>query len=256
MSIQSPAEPTPAEVAADRQARGASDPDLLSAAAARDSAAPGTRAAARASRHARRRPVRAAGRIAGLTVLALMTCSIAVIAVAVVSGRWQIRPVLSGSMRPTLPVGGVVITERVPLTDLRTGQIAVFHPPFQPAITYVHRIISIRHSRGRLLIRTKGDANVYPDPWTLSIRGRWAYVARGSLPWVGYAAVWVHSAQGRAFSLLASGLLASVLVGSVLLERRRAAGRAAATSRTGGRREPDPARPGRRHRGRAGSPRG
>ncbi|MHB1594981.1 MAG: signal peptidase I [Streptosporangiaceae bacterium] len=222
MSIQSPAEPRQAEMAAP------------------------------AGRHARRHQMHVAVRLASLTVLALMVCSVAVIAAAVVSGRWQIRPVLSGSMSPTLPVGGVVVTERVPLTDLGVGTIAVFHPPFQPTITYVHRIISIRHSHGRLLIRTKGDANIYPDPWTLSVRGRWAYVVRDSLPWVGYAAVWIHSAQGRALSLLASGLLASVLVGLVMLERRRTA----ATSGTGGRREPDPARPGRRRRGRSGSPRG
>ena len=167
--------------------------------------------------------VRRAGRVAGLAVLGLIACAVAVIGVAVVSGRWQIRPVLSGSMSPTLPVGGVVITERVPLADLSVGNIAVFHPPFESKITYVHRIISLRHSHGSLLIRTKGDANIYPDPWTLKIRGRWAYVARGSIPWVGYVAVWIHSPRGRALSLLASGLLATVLVGSVLLDRRRTA---------------------------------
>ena len=87
MSIKSPAEPAPAEDTADRRASGAPDPDLVSANAVGDDAAPRATAAARASRHAGRHPVRVAGRIAGLTVLAVMACSIAVIAAAVVSGR-------------------------------------------------------------------------------------------------------------------------------------------------------------------------
>lgn len=151
----------------------------------------------------------------------LAACCLIVVAVAVTSGAWQIRPVLSGSMRPDLPVGGVVVTQRVPLDSLAVGDVAVFHPPVDPRLDYVHRIIWLRRRAGELLVRTKGDANATADPWLLHVRGRWGYVARFSVPWIGYAAVWVHSPPVRHAAVIGAGVLASVLVASVLIDRRR-----------------------------------
>ncbi|MHB1510808.1 MAG: signal peptidase I [Acidimicrobiales bacterium] len=167
-------------------------------------------------------------------VLLLLLGSLGVTAVAVGTGGWQIRPILSGSMRPGFPIGGVVITERVPLSSLHVGDVAVFHPPNDPGITYVHRIISLAHTPTGIVVQTKGDDNLYPDPWKLHPRGRFAYVARFSLPLLGYPAVWVHSPVGRSYLLLAAGVFLFVLVVSLAVEvrRRRAASGATADDST------------------------
>lgn len=137
---------------------------------------------------------------------------------AVLSGRWQVRPILSGSMRPGLPIGGVVVTQRLPIGDLKLRQVAVFHPPGSPQIDYVHRVISLKRVGRTMIVRTQGDANPYPDPWTLRIHGSWVYVARYTIPLVGYPALWVHSPQGRRDLLIAAGATGLALVGSVAVE--------------------------------------
>ncbi len=162
--------------------------------------------------------------VTGVLRLLLLGCVLAVfvlVAVSVSSGEWQIRPVLSGSMRPGLPIGGVVVTQRVPLQSLQVRDVAVFHPPGEPRIDYIHRIISLRREGSALVIRTQGDANTSPDPWTLRVQGRWAYVARFTLPVLGYPAVWLHSPTGHRGLLLASGTLMAIVVGSLLVESRR-----------------------------------
>lgn len=165
----------------------------------------------------RHRPTRAVVALLGLLVLV----GLAFVAVAVLSGGWQIRPILSGSMRPGFPIGGVVVTQRIPLLQLRLRDVAVFHPPGEPTIDYVHRVIFLRRTPHGLVVHTQGDDNLYPDPWTLHLGGQYAYVARFTLPLVGYAAVWAHSPEGRRTILLAAGLLALVLVVAALREHRR-----------------------------------
>ena len=113
------------------------------------------------------------------------------------------------------------MTQRVPLADLQVRDVAVFHPPFDPKADYVHRVISLRRQGSTVVVRTQGDANLYPDPWTLRLRGRYAYVARFSLPLLGYPAVWAHSPAGRRDLLGAGAVLAVAFAGTYALDRRR-----------------------------------
>ena len=127
---------------------------------------------------------------------ALGLCVVALV-VVVETGWLRIDPIMSGSMRPGLPVGGVAIAERVPRASLRVGDVLFFTPPWAPGTTDVHRIISLRRSGGGTVIRTRGDANAAADPIPVRLLGRWVYEVRGSLPFVGYAAVWLHSAAAK-----------------------------------------------------------
>ena len=139
----------------------------------------------------------------------LMGVLIAVIVagtVAVLSGRYQLRPVLSGSMRPGLPVGGIVITERVPTSSLQVRDVVVFHSPDHPQDLIVHRIVSLTPGASGPVVKTQGDANTAPDPWTVTLHGATAYRAVYALPLVGYVAVWVHGPSGR-LALMVTGLL-------------------------------------------------
>lgn len=167
--------------------------------------------------NATRRPHRTrVGQVIRGTIVAAAVAGLAVIAIGVLSGGWQIRPVLSGSMRPGLPIGGVVVTQRVPIQSLQIRDVIAFHPPGEPTVSYVHRIISLKRGPDGLVARTQGDDNLYPDPWTLHLKGHYAYEARFSLPVVGYVAVWMHSPSGRR-DLVGAAALAALALGAYLL---------------------------------------
>jgi signal peptidase len=162
-------------------------------------------------------PGRARRRLGNALVAAVLGLS-ALAAVAVLGGHYQVRPVLSGSMEPLLPVGGVVVTERVPISSLRVGDVVVFHRPDRPAELVVHRIVALTPGVAGPIVRTKGDANGTPDPWRVTLRGTTAYRESFSVPVVGYVAVWVHGPAGR-LAFLILGLLLLVGAGVVGVAR-------------------------------------
>jgi signal peptidase I len=154
-------------------------------------------------------------------VLTLLLALVGFASIAVLSGRYQVRPVLSGSMRPGLPVGGVVITQRVPVTSLHVRDVVVLHRPDRPGELIVHRIVALSAGPSGPIVQTQGDANRTRDPWKVALRGTTAYRAVYSVPFVGYAAVWVHSAAGRRTFILVGILLVLGAAMSALLPRRR-----------------------------------
>jgi signal peptidase len=156
--------------------------------------------------HHKRRPSKTARRpraTVGSALLGLLVVFVAVVAVGVLSGNWQIRPVLSGSMRPGLPVGGVAVSQSVPLSDIKVRDVIVFHKPTDPAELVVHRVIQLQHTGSTYIAKTQGDANDVADPWTVALNGDTAYRVRFSLPLLGYPGVWLRNA-GR-MNLLAVG---------------------------------------------------
>lgn len=152
--------------------------------------------------------------------LVLLALALLGAAVAVFSGAYQVRPVLSSSMTPKLPVGSVVITERVPVTSVRAHDVIVFHDPYNPSKLVVHRIATIQRDGGATTITTKGDANAVPDPWKVNLRGDTSYRVVGDIPVVGYLAVWVHQ-PAIANHMVPVGLGVGALALAVLFWPRR-----------------------------------
>jgi signal peptidase I len=141
---------------------------------------------------------------------------------ALAQGSWAVNPVLSGSMRPGFTVGGVVISQRIPVSRLAVRDVIVFHNPNKPSEEMVHRIVQMtKGSNGQLLIKTQGDANPVRDPWTLTIRGKYVYKVRWSLPLLGYVAVAYQNHRGIA--LLAAGFLLILVALSIVIRQRREA---------------------------------
>ncbi len=160
--------------------------------------------------------------VASVLVLVILAAA-AFAAIALVRGTWMVTPILSGSMRPGLAVGGVVISERVPVDDLAVRDVIVFQRPDQPSEQVVHRIVGLKKSSsGQLLIRTQGDANTVRDPWTLTIRGDYAYRVRWSIPLLGYIAVAFENHRGVA--LLVAGVVLLLLALSMVFSPRRRQG--------------------------------
>lgn len=159
------------------------------------------------------------------TLLVLLIGLFGLGATAVISGNYQLRPVLSGSMTPGLPIGGVVVTERVPVSALQVRDVIVFHRPDKPDELVVHRIIALTQESTGTIMQTQGDANYVPDPWRVSLRGSTAYRAVFSVPLVGYAAVWAHGTTGRqTLMIVGAFLIVGAAAGGVLSRRQSTTG--------------------------------
>ena len=157
--------------------------------------------------------------VASILVLAILTAA-GFAAVALVRGTWMVTPVLSGSMRPGFAVGGVVISERVPVDHLAVRDVIVFSRPGNPSQQVVHRIVRIVVGKsGQRLINTQGDANTIRDPWTLTISGNYAYKVRWSVPLLGYVAIAFQNHRGIA--LLVTGFVLIVIAFTTVFSSRR-----------------------------------
>jgi signal peptidase len=134
----------------------------------------------------------------------------------VATGRWHATPVLSGSMRPGLQPGDIVVTQRVPISDLHVRDVVVFHPPAEGDRLTVHRIVSLTTKGDTTTITTWGDANPVADPVASSLKGATAYRVVRVVPLVGYPAVWLQTAN-RGGVVIALGVLLLVVAAATLL---------------------------------------
>ena len=99
--------------------------------------------------------------------------------------------VLSGSMRPALEPGDVVVSAPVGAAEVQVGDVVVVPDPARPGETLVHRVDGVRPDG---LLVTRGDANVGPDSTPVApdeVRG----AGRLRVPYVGLVWLWVQ--QGR-----------------------------------------------------------
>lgn len=73
---------------------------------------------------------------------------------------WGIQSfvVLSGSMEPTIPTGGIIFTQKQ--SSYNIGDVIAFK---QGSVTITHRVASLENVDGELFYQTKGDANNAAD---------------------------------------------------------------------------------------------
>jgi signal peptidase len=147
-----------------------------------------------------------------LVVLAF--CALAIAGYQVGTGRWHATPVLSGSMRPGIQPGDVVLTQRVPISALRVRDVVVFYPPNQTSHQTVHRIVKLTVNGKTTSITTWGDANLVPDAAVSSLKGTTAYRMVRVVPLVGYPAIWLQN-ENRGLLAIALGVI--LLVAAVVI---------------------------------------
>ena len=68
--------------------------------------------------------------------------------------------IYSGSMKPTLDVGDIVLVVDTNAQDIKVGDVIQF---VRDNVTYVHRVVDSYIEEDRSVFITKGDANQYPD---------------------------------------------------------------------------------------------
>jgi signal peptidase len=123
-------------------------------------------------------------------LLAGVVLAIFVTIAGMLLGAWRFTVIDTGSMRPTLNPGDVAVLTPEPTTALMQGQIVAFHPPGDPKLTVVHRVVSIHRAGNAVIIQTKGDANNANDQWHARITSNTVWHESLKAQKVGYLAVW------------------------------------------------------------------
>lgn len=105
-----------------------------------------------------------------LLVLAVALCFYSAVQVLsngyVNLGGFMLFRVVTGSMEPTIPVGGLLITRQVEIESIQVNDIICFRTQVSEIWGKIvtHRVIGIEQTQfGSLLLETKGDANLVAD---------------------------------------------------------------------------------------------
>jgi len=153
-----------------------------------------------------RRSVRTVSKVT-VGLLAGSAGAFAVVYTALIAGGYKPVAVYSGSMTPTIPVGGLAVDRPIPATRVRVGDVITFTDPYDQSRMVTHRVVAIIRTTHGLAYRTKGDANPGRDPWTIRLSGQVGRVAF-SIPVAGYVLVYAHTREVRsALVVLAAGLI-------------------------------------------------
>jgi signal peptidase I len=117
----------------------------------------------------------------------------------------RLQVVLTGSMRPAISPGDLVITAPTPADRLVVGDVIAFYPPDGSA-PVLHRITTLERDAAGTTITTRGDANSVDDDWRATLRGPTGYRLIGAVPYIG----WLKELRG--LPLIAGGLLVALVL--------------------------------------------
>lgn len=124
--------------------------------------------------------------------------------------------VASGSMRPTLNVGDLIVVQGIyNVSEVKTalkpeGDVIVFHSPRMEGELIVHRAVDKAQHDGLWFFETEGDANSgMTDVWTGSdtwngMISEKLLVGRviGKVPWLGYVPLYIRTPLGLAIIVI------------------------------------------------------
>lgn len=107
-----------------------------------------------------------AGRALNFGVMAVALLALAGVAGLVAGPKiigWQEVIVLSGSMEPALPTGGLAFVQPLPASEIEVDDILTHRPNPNSSTLITHRVIEKIDGPDGLVFRTKGDANEVAD---------------------------------------------------------------------------------------------
>jgi len=142
-------------------------------------------------------------RLAMLTAIAAIVTAEAVSCAALTGSRmgYQAFLMTTGSMRPAIDPGDLVIVRSVDPADIRVGDAITFREPVGSHQLVTHRVTAITQSSDGPVFRTRGDANRVADIWTLHYRDR-GWLVVGSIHGIGTALTGLQTLPGRLVVLL------------------------------------------------------
>ncbi len=119
-------------------------------------------------------------------------------------GGWKALDVLTGSMRPAIQPGALVIIHRVPLSSVHPGNVVTYVNPHDTKELITHRVQSVNKVNGVTMVTVKGDANTIADPPFAGgqIQGRVATI----VPYAGRVLNVIHNPYGLALLVILPAL--------------------------------------------------
>lgn len=163
------------------------------------------------------------GRVAAWVVL---FTAITVVAIAVIVPRTTGSTpysVLSGSMRPVLEPGDLIVVRPTSVDRIGIGSVITFQLESGDPTTATHRVVAMVYRDGEPMFRTRGDANTAADEaWVrpVQIKGVVWYHA----PYVGHLHAALSGSQRQLLVNIAAGCLgayAMVMLAGAWRDRRR-----------------------------------
>lgn len=146
-----------------------------------------------------------------LVVVVMVAVGLAVGLLGLKLAGWQVLNVLTGSMRPTIVPGQVVVVSPEAATAIRPGQIVTFRRPSGSG-TLTHRVARAQpQANGEIQVTTKGDANVGTETWRIPANGT-VGVHRATLPAFGGAIGGLVAGHGRPYFVGGVAVIATLLV--------------------------------------------
>ena len=99
---------------------------------------------------------------------------------------YRTMTMLTGSMAPSIEPGDVVVSTPLDVQTSPRGMVITYHIPIDDHRVVTHRVIEVEHTAdGTVSVRTQGDANDAPDPWTAVLTGDTAYQVQAVVPEIG-----------------------------------------------------------------------
>lgn len=164
-------------------------------------------------------------RIAAWTVILAVGAVIAVSVLVPRLGGGTPYAILTGSMRPGLPPGTLVVVRPVAPEDVAVGDVITYQLDSGEPAVVTHRVVAVGiKADGERTFRTQGDANTGLDVEPVrpvQIRGELWY----SVPHLGFVNKYVNGDQRHLATLAVAGALlayAAVMFTSALRGRRAA----------------------------------
>jgi signal peptidase len=148
-----------------------------------------------------------------LTASAVVLAGLALLLLGVgpMTGRYRVATVLSGSMEPTLPTGGIVVSTPVPRNAIGVGDVITFNPPDAPDRPITHRVVEVVEAGDAPVVRTMGDANAKPDAELVQLVDGSAWRMRAAVPGVGWVLRWLQAPAARMVAMVVSPILLAFL---------------------------------------------
>jgi len=136
--------------------------------------------------HAKTQPSRIKRSSGGMPVGWILTAVTGVAFIWFSVGIFPVHPVLilTGSMRPSIEPGDVAIIAKIPVKNIRVGDVIEYR--HAPKVNVVHRLIEIDDNQGQKLFITRGDANDAADEPFLAVNTVGKVVF--NVPKIGWAA--------------------------------------------------------------------
>jgi signal peptidase len=154
------------------------------------------------------RSIRWSGRFAAWIVILAMTAAISAAVLVPRIGGATPYTILTGSMRPNMPQGTLVVVKPVPIDQIGIGTVVTYQLSSGEPTVVTHRVVGVRFDgTGKRLFTTQGDANNAPDAKLVrpvQIKGKLWYHVK----YLGYVNTFVSGRQRQiAMITVISGLL-------------------------------------------------